>query len=98
VLDAEVASHLVIARKERGKDNWFIGGIAGDNAHTTTIHFDFLPKGKTYKATVYADDPSTDYMLTPEKYVISEIDVTAESDVEVEMKKAGGFAISIIGE
>jgi len=98
VLDAEVASHLVIARKERGKDNWFIGGITGDNAHTTTIQFDFLPKGKTFKATVYADDPSTDYLLTPEKYVVREMDVSSESKLEVEMKKAGGFAISIIGK
>lgn len=95
VLDAEIASHIVTVRKEKGADRWFIGGIAGKNAHNTQISFDFLPKDKTYTATIYRDAPDTEMMTAPEKYVIETIEVQAKDKRLLSMKAAGGFAISI---
>ena len=96
VLDAEVASHVVIARKEKGKNRWFVGGITGENEHETTVDFGFLPTGKKFKAIIYQDDPLTDYIQTPEKYLIKSAVVTSKTKLGILMKKAGGFAVSIM--
>jgi glucan 1,4-alpha-glucosidase len=96
ILDAEIASHVVTVRKEKGKNKWFVGGITGDNAHTANIKFDFLPKGKTFKAVLYKDSNETEFMQTPEKYIIENIAVTSETVKDVLMHTAGGFAISIV--
>lgn len=96
VLDAEVGSHAVIARKEKGKSRWFVGGITGDQEHETTVDLSFLPKGQKFNATIYQDDPLTDYLQTPEKYLIKSMVVTSKTKLDVLMKKAGGFAVSII--
>jgi glucan 1,4-alpha-glucosidase len=96
IIDAEIASHVVTVRKEKGKDKWFIGGITGDKNYTSSIKFDFLPKGKTFKAIIYRDGLKTEYMKTPEAYEIEKMDVTSETLKTIEMKAAGGFAISIM--
>jgi glucan 1,4-alpha-glucosidase len=96
VVDADIASHVVTVRKEKGKDRWFVGGITGDQAKTATVAFDFLPAGKSYTATIYRDAPETEFMNTPEKYVIETMQVDAKSVKTVEMKAAGGFAISVL--
>jgi glucan 1,4-alpha-glucosidase len=96
IVDAEIASHVVTIRKEKGKNKWFVGGITGDNPHSATIKFDFLPKGKTFKAIIYRDNEATEYLKSPEKYTIEPLDVTSESVKTIEMKAAGGFAISIL--
>jgi hypothetical protein len=96
VLDAAVGEHVITARKAKGEDKWFVGGITGDNALNSKIKFDFLSKGKKYKAKIYRDAPDTDYMTTPEKYEIKEIEIDVNSQLNINLKSAGGFAISII--
>lgn len=96
VLDAEVASHVVTARKEKGKNRWFVGGITGENEHETTLDLGFLPKGQKFNAIIYQDDPLTDYIQTPEKYLIKSAVVTSKTKLNILMKKAGGFAVSIM--
>jgi glucan 1,4-alpha-glucosidase len=96
VLEAEIASHNVTARKEKGQNKWFIGGITGDSARSVIIKFDFLPKGKTYNAIIYKDAETTEYINNPEKYEIEKVEVTSETVKTINMKAAGGFAISIM--
>jgi alpha-glucosidase len=96
VVDAEIASHVVTIRKEKNKNRWFVGGITGDAERTVTINFDFLPPGKSFNATIYRDDPNTDVMKSPEKYVIEKIKVDSKAQQTIKMESAGGFAISIL--
>lgn len=96
VTDAEIASHIVTVRKEKNKDRWFVGGINGTQPRETIVSFDFLPKGKDYKAVIYRDAPDTDMMERPTKYVVEKINVTSNFKVGIKMKTAGGFAISIV--
>jgi glucan 1,4-alpha-glucosidase len=96
IIEAEVASHVITVRKEKNQDRYFIGGITGDKARSTTIKMDFLPKGKTYTATIYKDASTTDHLTKPEAYEIEKIMVTQSSVLNVDMKAAGGFAISIL--
>ena len=66
VLEAEPGQYVTIARQQKGQPNWFIGAITNENARTTTLNLDFLPKGARYTATVYADAPDADWQTNPE--------------------------------
>src|SRR5690606_5031214 len=75
ILEAEPGDYITTARKAKGKDEWFIGSINDENARTAKITFDFLPKGKTYTATIYADGKDAHYETNPKSYEIRTIKV-----------------------
>ena len=52
-LEAEPAQYIVVARKAKGTDNWFMGCTAGENGHLSTVKMDFLDADKKYIATIY---------------------------------------------
>ncbi|WP_332021947.1 glycoside hydrolase family 97 C-terminal domain-containing protein, partial [Kaistella sp.] len=66
ILSAEPGDYIHTARKAKGKDEWYIGGITDENARNYTVDFSFLPKGKKYEATVYADGDNADYINNPQ--------------------------------
>ena len=95
-LEAEPGEYVVIARKAKGADEWYIGCSAAECGHTSTIHLDFLTPGKTYTATIYADAKGTAWDNNPEGYVITTQKVTSKSVLKKLVAGAGGgFAISI---
>jgi CHAT domain-containing protein len=96
ILEAEPGDYVTIARKEKGKDNWFIGAITDENARNTTITLGFLTKGKKYEATVYSDAPGANWKTNPEAYAIRKIIVNNSSKLELSLAPGGGTAISII--
>ncbi|MFL9484223.1 glycoside hydrolase family 97 protein [Chitinophagaceae bacterium LWZ2-11] len=96
ILEAEPGDYITIARKEKGKNNWFIGGITDENARSTKLSLDFLDKGKQYTAIVYADAPNADWKNNPEAYIIKKITVTNTSTLDVQLAPGGGVAISIV--
>ena len=57
ILQARVTEHIVTAR--RSGNNWYIGGMSGENAYNCTVDFSFLPPGK-YTATVCRDGINAD--------------------------------------
>jgi len=95
-LEAEPGDYITVARKAKGTNNWFVGGITDENARTATINLDFLDSGKTYVATVYADGKDADYEKNPTSYQITKGLVTAKSRISCKLARSGGFAISII--
>lgn len=94
-LAAEPGDYVVIARKDKNSESWYVGGVSDDNARTMPLSFDFLDADKEYIATVYADAKDADYATNPEAYVIYSGKVTAKSVTEIAMARGGGFAISI---
>ncbi len=92
---AEPGDYVVIARKDKNSESWYVGGVSDDNARTMPLSFDFLDADKEYVATVYADAKDADYATNPEAYVIYSGKVTAKSVTEIAMARGGGFAISI---
>ncbi|MBO5216869.1 MAG: glycoside hydrolase family 97 protein [Alistipes sp.] len=95
-LAAEPGDYVVIARKDKNSESWFVGGVTDDNARTMPLSFDFLDANKEYVATVYADAKDADYATNPEAYVIYKGKVTSKSATEIKMARGGGFAISIV--
>jgi hypothetical protein len=95
VLEAEPGDYITIARKAKGKNEWFVGAITDENARTAKITFEYLPKGKTYLATVYADGKDADYVKNPKSYAIKTIKVNSKTKLDQKLAPGGGAAISI---
>ncbi|WP_242916464.1 glycoside hydrolase family 97 protein [Pontibacter liquoris] len=95
VQEAEPGDYVTIARKAKGKNEWYVGGITDENARTATIRFDYLPKGKSYVATIYADAADASWNKNPQKYTIRKVLVNAKSVLKQPIAPGGGVAVSI---
>ena len=95
-LAAEPGEYIIAARREKGGQRWFVGGVTNEDARTMTVDFSFLTKGQKYMATIYADAKDADYETNPEKYVISRRVVTAKDKEKIFMARGGGIAISLM--
>lgn len=95
-LEAEPGDYLTIARKAKGSNNWFVGGITDENARTAHLSLNFLQPGKAYVATLYADAKDADYQTNPTAYQIKKGVVTSDSQLNIDLARSGGFALSIM--
>lgn len=96
ILEAEPGDYITIARKAKAKNEWFIGGITDENSRTATIDFSFLPKGKTYVATIYEDGKDAAWNNNPKSYNIRQVLVTSKTKLKQWLAPSGGVAISVI--
>ncbi|MBK8044614.1 MAG: glycoside hydrolase family 97 protein [Haliscomenobacter sp.] len=94
-LNGEVGDYVTLARKERGANRWFIGGVTDENGRTLEANLDFLPKGKTYQAVIYADGPNAHWNDNPTDVVIRTQDVDAATRLPLVLAPGGGVAIYI---
>jgi alpha-glucosidase len=82
LLDGAPDSHAVVARRSGAE--WWVAGIHAGAATTRTVALGFLPPGRSYRATVTADD------LTAR-----EATVTAADRLTVPVAADGGFTIRL---
>lgn len=95
-LEAEPGDYITVARKAKGTNNWFVGGITDENARTSAFTLDFLEPGKKYVATLYADAEDADFEKNPTAYRIKKGLVTSKNRVSVKLARSGGFALSLM--
>lgn len=95
ILEAEPGDYITIARKAKGKEEWFVGGITDENGRDAVIDFHFLPSGKQYFATVYADGKNADWQTNAKEYTIRTMKVTSKTKLKQRLAPGGGVAISI---
>lgn len=95
ILEAEPGDYITIARKAKGVNEWFVGGITDENAREAVINFSFLPAGKKYVATIYVDGKKADWRTNPKDYVITTRKVTSKTTLKQRLAPSGGVAISI---
>ena len=95
-IEAEPGDYITVARKAKGTDNWFVGGITDENARTAGFTLDFLTPGKQYVATLYVDGKDADYKENPTSYQIKKGIVTNKTKISVWEARSGGFALSLI--
>jgi len=96
ILEAEPGDYLTIARKEKRKENWFVGAITDEQSRTVSLSFDFLTPGATYEATIYRDADNADWKTNPEAFTIERIVVTNKTKLTIKLAKGGGFAMSVM--
>ena len=95
ILDAEPGDHILIARKSKGREEWFIGGITDEQPRTLSVDFSFLNPGQTYLATIYEDGKDAHYISKPQSYHIYSILVNSKSRLSQKLAASGGVAISL---
>ncbi|WP_256011862.1 glycoside hydrolase family 97 protein [Desertivirga xinjiangensis] len=90
VLGGRPGEYVSTAR--RNGEDWFLGTITNNEKRTVKVSLDFLPKGKKYTATIYADDPS---VQTRTKVGVTEMSVTNKTVLDVKLAASGGHAMWI---
>lgn len=95
VLEGAVGDHVVVARKARDSDEWFVGAITDEEGRTFEITLDFLDAGRDYVAEIYADGPDAHWAERPLDLAISERAVDSRTMVRLELAPGGGQAIRI---
>lgn len=94
IIEAEPGDYITIARKAKGKDDWFAGSITDENARAVIMPCEFLDKGKKYIATIYADAANAGWEQNPEAYTINNFVVTDATKLKLQLAAGGGCAIS----
>ena len=94
-LEAEPMEYIVAARKAKGSDQWFIGGVTGMDPHASAVKLDFLDPNRKYEATIYQDAKDADYLTKPQAYVISRKTVNSKTVLKLNAVPGGGFAVSL---
>jgi alpha-glucosidase len=98
VLAGRIGDYVAVARKTKGKDEWFVGAITNASARTLDVSLDFLPRGRSYVAEVYADGPGANWRTNPLPVTMSRRTVTSASRLKVAMAPGGGQAIRLRGD
>ncbi|MCD8073127.1 MAG: glycoside hydrolase family 97 protein [Alistipes sp.] len=95
VLEAEPGDYITIARKARGRDEWFVGGVTDENPREATVDLSFLPEGRNYEVTIYADGKDAHWKENPQSYSITTKKVKPAMALKQKMVGCGGFAMHI---
>jgi glucan 1,4-alpha-glucosidase len=95
IIAAEPGDYIIIARKEKGGANWFIGAVTDEKARTFTIKLDFIQDGETYIAEIYEDADDAHWEDNPEAYRISKKRVNNKNSIELKLAPGGGTAVSL---
>jgi alpha-glucosidase len=97
ILNASVGEHVVMARKDRNSDSWYLGGVTDAEKRNVSLPLDFLDDSKKYQAQIYRDGPLADGLgENRHDMVIEQKTVTKDTILSIEMARAGGFAVSIV--
>jgi alpha-glucosidase len=95
VLAGQIGDYVAVARKERGKDTWFIGAITDEERRAITVPLSFLTPGKRYVAEIYADGPGAHWLTNPFPLDITRKAVTSAASLRIGLAPGGGQAIRI---
>jgi len=98
VVDSEIGSHLIIARKDKYSEKWYVGGITNENEKIISFDFSFLDEDKNYKLKLFSDSSDTHWKDNPMEYEISNQEIDSNSKLELRMAPGGGFAMEIISQ
>jgi alpha-glucosidase len=95
VIEGRIGDYVVVARKQKGADSWFIGAITDEEARTFEVPLSFLAPGHAYVAEIYADGPGANWRDNPLPVAISRQNVTRASRLRLALAPGGGQAIRI---
>jgi alpha-glucosidase len=97
-VDGAIGEYAVIARKQRGGDDWYLGAVTDGNARTIEAKLSFLDKGRTYTAQIYRDGPNAGWQADQKDVVIEERKVTRGDTLQLQMAPGGGQAIRFVAQ
>jgi len=95
VIEGKIGDYVVVARRERNAQSWYIGAITDEEGRTFDVPLSFLTPGKKYVAEIYADGPGANWATNPLPVAISSKPVDSTSRLHMVLAPGGGQAIRI---
>jgi alpha-glucosidase len=92
-LDGEIGEFVVIARRQRGADDWYLGAISNESGRELSIQLDFLDVDRRYEATIYRDGDDAHWRGNPYEYTIDKRAVHRGTTLDLRLAAGGGAAI-----
>ncbi len=97
VLAGAVGEYVVMARKDRASDNWYVGAVTDASVRNMPVRLDFLDADKRYTATIYQDGKNADGMTVARHEIKIETRAVKRGDIiPVHLARAGGVAIALV--
>ena len=93
VLDGRIGDYVVVARQERGGEDWYLGAITDEEARTLEVPLSFLTPGRSYEAQIYADGPGAHWLDNPLPVEITRRRVDSTTRLTIALPPGGGQAI-----
>ena len=88
-LQGEIGKYILLAR--RLGDDWYLGGMTGEESRDVEVPLSFLSDGERYHFTLYSD--SEESQTDPKSLMITEDEVTSGSaPLKVSIAPGGGMA------
>ena len=96
LIAGEVGDYAIFARKDRGSEDWYVGGVNDATARDVTLAMDFLDAGKTYTAAIWKDGEGATY-ATDARHRIAYATLTVKKGDKLPLWLApgGGAAIRL---
>lgn len=95
-LSGEVGEFLVIARKDRNSDDWYIGAHTNEETRKVSTSLDFLKDDTKYLAQIYRDGENADFDKNPYDIIIEQREVTSKDTLSFDLGRSGGAAIRLV--
>ena len=95
VLAGAIGDAVVIARKDRHSDDWYLGAATDEQARALPTRLDFLDAGRRYVAEVYRDADDADWQTNPLATTIETGIVDASTVLPVRLAAGGGQAVRL---
>lgn len=96
VLLGEVGEYAVVARQNRERGDWWVGGVTDNKAREVTFELSFLEPDKTYRAEIWRDGAGGG--IDGHRFaMIREVrEVRPSQALTLRMEAGGGFAMSLL--
>ena len=94
-IDGRIGDYVIVARKAKNSQDWFLGAITDEEARTFTVPLDFLTPGRKYVAEIYADGAGANWYSNPLPVAISKRNVDSNTRLSVVLAPGGGQAVRI---
>jgi alpha-glucosidase len=92
-IDGAIGDYVIVARKAKGSNDWFLGAITDESGRTFNVPLNFLTPGRKYTAEIYADGPGANWATNPLPVTISKRTVDSGTNLSVVLAPGGGQAI-----
>jgi len=97
VLRAEPGDYIIIARKKKGSNDWYLGAITDEHPRNFSLDIDFLDF-RDYIVTIYKDGPEAHWQKNPESYQIEKNRLfdrqgRVQRRLDIQLAPGGGCAI-----
>ena len=95
-IEGAVGEYVVVARKDRQSENWYLGGLTNEKERNLDIALDFLDEAKPYRVELYRDSDDAHWESNPEAVKIETLQVKKKGRLRLKLAPGGGFAARIV--